>query len=183
LPMARDPGAQAVYCSAGMNLAGGAIARASGAWLPAFFHTHLAAPLAFGPYHLQLTPGQDLYLGGGSYMRPRDFMKLGQLMLDGGRWNGRQILSKAWVARTLEAHAGLHGPDDYGYGWHRLTYQSGGRSYSAFGAAGNGGQLLIVIPDCDLVVMIMAANYGDYRTWRVFRDEWPVEFLIPAARS
>jgi hypothetical protein len=29
----------------------------------------------------------------------------------------------------------------------------------------------------------MAANYGDYRTWRVFRDEWPVEFLIPAARS
>ena len=48
-PMARDPGAQAVYCSAGMNLVGGAIAQATGAWLPDFFHTHLAGPLASGP--------------------------------------------------------------------------------------------------------------------------------------
>ena len=95
-------------------------------------------------------------------------MKLGQLLLDGGRWNGRQMLSKEWVACTLEAHAGLHGPDDYGYGWHRATYRSGGQTYAAFQAAGNGGQLLLLIPDLDLVVMITAANYGDYRTWPAY---------------
>jgi CubicO group peptidase (beta-lactamase class C family) len=183
LPMARAPGAQAAYCSAGMHLVGGAIARATGAWLPDFFGARLAEPLSFGRYHLQLTPRHDLYLGGGSYMRPRDFLKLGQLMLAGGRWNGRQILSRAWVARTLEPHASLHAPDDYGYGWHRATYESGGRGYTAFQAAGNGGQLLIVIPDLDLAMMITAANYGDYGAWRVFRDEWPPEFVIPAARA
>ena len=181
LPMARDPGAQATYCSAGMHLVGGAIARATDAWLPDFFAARLAAPLAFGRYHLQLTPRQDLYLGGGSYMRPRDFLKLGQVMLDGGRWNGQQILSRAWVARTLAPHASLHGPNDYGYGWYRATYESGGRAYATYQAAGNGGQLLIVMPDLDLVMMITAANYGDYRAWRVFRDEWPPEFVIPAA--
>src|SRR5207237_1592708 len=40
LPLVRDPGEQAVYCSAGMNLLGGAVSNATHAWLPDFFHEH-----------------------------------------------------------------------------------------------------------------------------------------------
>ena len=74
LPMVREPGERAVYCSAGMNLLGGVISHATGEWLPDFFRDNIALPLDFGRYHLQLMPppNDNLYLGGGSYMRPRD---------------------------------------------------------------------------------------------------------------
>ncbi len=114
-------------------------------------------------------------------MRPRDLMKLGQVFLAGGHWNGKQIISKEWVERSLEPHS--HFPDhDYGYGWHLGEYKVGGRTYRRAEANGNGGQLVIIIPDLDMVVMFTAANYANYPTWARFRDELVPEFIIPAVR-
>ena len=114
-------------------------------------------------------------------MRPRDFMKLGQLFLAGGRWNGKEIISRGWVERSLQAHS--HFEDhDYGYSWHLGEYKVGGRSYRRAEAGGNGGQLVIIVPDLDLVVMFTAANYGNYATWSKFRDQLVPEFIIPAAK-
>jgi CubicO group peptidase (beta-lactamase class C family) len=153
-----------------MNLAGGVIGRATGTWTPQLFEEAFARPLQFGEHHLQLMPGKEMYLGGGSYFLPRDFLKLGQLFLNGGRWHGRRIVSAAWVQDATSAHSGLNAPNDYGYGWHLTTYRAHSVTYRAFEAQGNGGQLLVVVPRLKLVVQILAANYGDYMTWRTFRD-------------
>ncbi len=180
LPMVRDPGSQtAAYCSGGINMIGGFIIGATHRWIPELFDSALARPMQFGLYHLQLTPVGEMYLGGGSYFLPRDFLKLGQVALDDGVWNGQRVLAKAWVHDAVSPHSGLNAPNDYGYGWHLTRYRTASATYDAFEAQGNGGQFVIVVPRLRLVVGIMAANYGNHGTWGRFRDL--VERYIVAA--
>jgi len=181
LPMKHEPGEKGLYCSAVINLLGGIVANTTKQWLPDFFHAYYAAPLEIARYHMNLTPTGEGYMGGGLYMRPRDFMKLGQLYLAGGRWKGRQVVSQQWVERSVQAHSSLEQPNDYGYTWHLNEYKVGGKTYRAYNAGGNGGQLVIVIPDLDLVVMFTAGNYGDYMTWSKFGNELVPQYVIPAA--
>ncbi len=56
--------------------------------------------MKFGNYAWPLDPAGHPYGGGGARLLPRDFMKLGQLMLDGGTWEGHRILSRDFVKRA-----------------------------------------------------------------------------------
>jgi CubicO group peptidase (beta-lactamase class C family) len=79
--------------------------------------------------------------------------KLGQLYLDGGRWNGRQVVPTSWVqdsTRAQVATQGQGGMEAYGYQWWVTTV----RGHEAFAAVGFGGQLVEVVPDLRLVVVI-----------------------------
>jgi CubicO group peptidase (beta-lactamase class C family) len=188
LPMRRDPGGEhAIYCSADLNLVGGAVAAATGKWLPEFFDEHLARPLQFGPYHLNLTPTGEAYMGGGAYLRPRDQLKLGQLYLNGGMWNGHRVVSQEWVAESTAQHASFAPAMDietqhgYGYGWHMHQLKSGDRVYRDYGAGGNGGQIIIVLPELDLVVAINGGSYGEFRKWYRWEIELLPQYIIPAA--
>jgi CubicO group peptidase (beta-lactamase class C family) len=181
LPMAAAPGERYAYCSAGMNLAGGALGAAGGEWLPSAFHRLVAAPMGITRYHANLTPTGEMYFGGGMRMVPRDFLKFGQLYLDGGTWNGRRIVSAEWVAESTRRQTppGPGGGD--GWGWHLNEIRAGGRVFREYEANGNGGQLLMVLPELELAVVITAGNYNSYGVWRKFRDEWLPEHIIPAA--
>ena len=83
-----------------------------------------------------------------------DMAKIGQLMLDDGRWDGQQIVSTQWVTESTRAHVrteeGGFGGDNYGYHWWVTTADG----HDAFAAFGFGGQLIEVVPDLDLVVVI-----------------------------
>jgi CubicO group peptidase (beta-lactamase class C family) len=85
-----------------------------------------------------------------------DMAKIGQLMLDGGRWDGEQIVSTRWVAESTRAQVATgamgrdFGADDYGYHWWVTTADG----HDAFAAIGWGGQLIEVVPDLDLVVVV-----------------------------
>jgi hypothetical protein len=48
------------------------------------------------------------------HLRPRDVLKLGVLFANGGRWQGRQVISPSWVQASL---AELSHVDDTGYGY------------------------------------------------------------------
>src|SRR6185312_5893540 len=124
-PMVRDPGTKAVYCSASINLAGGAIAAATRSWLPLYFDRHVAQLLEMQRYALNLAPGGQWYLGGGAYVRPRDFLKIGQVYLNHGVWHGRQIVDPAWITKSWQARLPLSASDDYGYAWHLRSYTVG----------------------------------------------------------
>ena len=89
--MIRKPGERAVYCSCQPNLAGGVLARTTNRWLPDLIRDWIATPMQFGLYAIDLQPTGEAYGGGGARFLPRDFMKLGQVMLDHGRWRGKQI--------------------------------------------------------------------------------------------
>lgn len=181
LPMRAEPGAADIYCSAGMNLLGGAISKAAGQSLPAFFDEQIAAPLQMGHYQMNLSPTEHGYMGGGIRLRPRDFLKLGQTYLDGGTWNGQRIVSEDWVRASAAAHSSINTEDDYGYAWWRRSFQVEDRAIASYHAAGNGGQMLFVVPELELVVLFNAGNYNDGRTRGTFRDRYMQGAILPAA--
>jgi CubicO group peptidase (beta-lactamase class C family) len=188
LPMARDPGGdQAVYCSAGINLLGGIVRNATHTWLPEFFYENVAKPLQIKTYHWNLMPTGDGYAGGGLYLRPRDQLKLGQLYLNGGVWNGKRVIGKDWVERstTRQSTFGqtLGADHDYGYGWHLYHFDVGGHTYRAYAAGGNGGQIVMNIPDLDLVVGFTGGAYGEFPKWYKWQSELVPQFIIPAVAS
>lgn len=183
LPMAREPGTEGVYCTGGINLLGGIVSGSSGEWLPAFFHTRVAEPLQIRTYHMNLDPLERGYAGGGIYMRPRDFLKFGQMVLDGGTWNGRRMVSEDWIQRSLQSHAGVNRPDDYGYTWWLDDLPYAGGTVRAYSATGNGGQLLILVPELDLVVGMNGGNYGDFQTWIKWRDTLVPEYVLDAVTN
>jgi CubicO group peptidase (beta-lactamase class C family) len=179
LAVTREPGERGVYFTGGINLLGGIVENTTRIWLPDFLYERFAQPLGIRRYHLNLTPLGNAYMGGGIQMRPRDFLKFGQLFLDHGRWKGQQVVSERWVERATRPHSGINTAGDYGYAWWIRDYQVGGKAYHAFSAQGNGGQGLFVFPDLDLVVLSTGGNYSS-ETGTLFRDRLIPEFILPA---
>ncbi len=175
LPRLAAPGSTYSYCSAGMHMAGGVIARATGQWLPRLFDSALARPMAFGDYGINLAPSGDAYAGGGMRLRPRDLLKFGQLYLDGGRWGGQQLVPEAWVSTSTARVIDRADGSSDGYGWHRYEVTAGGRRYQTYEASGNGGQFLVVVPALRLAMVVTAGSYGQFAVWRKIREQ-----LVPA---
>jgi CubicO group peptidase (beta-lactamase class C family) len=178
--MVRAPGEKAVYGSANPNLLGGVLARKTGRWLPDLFHEFVAEPLGIEHYAMNLTPTGDAYMGGGVRLRPRDFMKVGQMMLDGGRWRGRQVVSTEWARKAtspLFELRGLH----YGYLWWVASYPYRGRTVQAFFAGGNGGQVVMGIPELDLVIAFYGGNYSDLVSY-VSQRVYVPQYILAAVR-
>jgi CubicO group peptidase (beta-lactamase class C family) len=195
LPMAHDPGTRYAYCSPAINLVGAALVTASHMWLPQLFDDTVARPLQWGRYYWDLMPNEEGYLGGGVFVRPRDMLKLGQTYLNGGVWNDRRIVSAAWVKDSTATHAvispettglstedfrNFYFPGEDGYAWHLATLHTATRDYRAYGASGNGGQLLVVVPELELVVGFTGGNYGQGLIWNGWRDHLIPERIIPA---
>jgi CubicO group peptidase (beta-lactamase class C family) len=133
--------------------------------------------MQFGEYAMWLMPPpvNEAYMAGGDYFRPRDFLKFGELFLEGGRWNGKPVIARSWLQTVTARRTKIEGETgEYGYGWHIYAYTSGGRIIRAIGAGGNGGQLLFVFPQLDMTVMITAANYNQFPVWRAY-----IEKLVP----
>jgi len=195
LPQAFEPGERYAYCSANLNLVGGALNAATGESLPELFDRTIARPLQFGPYYWNVMPNNEGYLGGGAYLRPRDLLKVGQMYIDGGVWRGRRIVSREWVERSTsprievspettglseEEFGNFYGRGVDGYAWHRNGVRVGDRVVEEYEANGNGGQLLIVVPEYDLVVVFTGANYMQGGIWSRWRDQFVGGVIIPA---
>jgi CubicO group peptidase (beta-lactamase class C family) len=114
VPMNANPGEQPVYCSADPNLLGDVLMHVTGRSLPELFQERIADPLQIKHYYLNLSPNGVPYMGGGIYWLPRDFMKLGQVMLNGGTWNGHRIVSSEWAHRATSPLENLR-KLQYGY--------------------------------------------------------------------
>jgi CubicO group peptidase (beta-lactamase class C family) len=181
-PLSAAPGDSFTYCTGGVNLVGGIVRNATKTWIPEFFDRYFARPLQMLTYHMNLTPTGEGYMGGGLHIRPRDELKLGQVYLNGGVWNGKRIVSRKWVKISTALHPmNARGTD--GYDWHLNDIKLGDRVFKEYDASGNGGQLLMVVPELDIVVMFTAANYGNFGVWRHFRDELLPQYILAAAKN
>ena len=161
LKMIHDPGEMPVYCSAGSNLVGGVISRAANQPSLMMFQKLLAEPLEIKRYHAIVLPTGDIGLTGGVRFLPRDFMKLGQVHISGGTWNGKRIYSEEWSDRATTSLCYLSGYKlNYGYLWWVTEYDYKGRKLKAYFASGNGGQIVMAIPELELVLAFYGGNYN-----------------------
>jgi len=181
VPMLTAPGDTIVYCSIEPNLAGGMLRKIAGEPLPEMFYRLVARPLQMHNYHLFLSPTGEAYGGGGHQFVPRDFLKLAQLMVNQGRWNGRQIMSRDWALKSGSALRNLSKIQQYGWLWNSVEYPYKGRTVRAFFAGGNGGQIFMGIPALDLVIGFTGGNYNDPSLFIPQRRFVP-DFILPAVR-
>ncbi|HEY0504508.1 MAG TPA: serine hydrolase [Lysobacter sp.] len=148
------------YCTAGAFLLGAIVEKASGQPLAAFARDTLERPLGIERSQWQSSSEGVGMGGGGTAYRSRDLAKLGQLVLDQGRWNGRQVLSQDWVRAMTTVHAQAREDADYGYLLWRFHYDVGGTRHDAWTMSGNGGNHIVVLPADRLVVVITRTRYG-----------------------
>ena len=166
-PMSAQPGERFLYSTALTHIMSGILSRASGRRLLELCRSHLFDPLGIGEVQWRQDPQGCDFGGAELFMTPRDMATFGLLYLNGGRWNGRQIVPAAWVAEsTRNQMQGVEADDGYGYWWWRdLTGDIGYR------ASGWGGQHIVVLPGLNAVV---AANFGDPDGLRRFFEGFDV---------
>ena len=169
------PGQEFFYNTGALTLLSAIMRKATGRPLDEFAHATLFESLGITAVEWSRVRG-DTDAGGGLRLRPRDMAKIGQLVLAGGRWNDRQVVSRAWIETSTAPK--LKATDDqlYGYLWWLGRSRLNGREVHWVGALGRGGQSIRIVPELDLVVVVTAGYYQDYSRqafqvqYGIFRD-------------
>jgi CubicO group peptidase (beta-lactamase class C family) len=168
-------GQEFFYNTGALTLLSAIVRKATGRTLDEFARATLFEPLGITGVEWIRVKG-DTDAGGGLRLRPRDMAKIGQLVLAGGRWNDRQIVSKAWIDASMTPRMDATSLFFYGYLWWLGRSLLNGREVHWAGALGRGGQSIRIVPELDLVVVVTAGYYQDYspRAFQVqsgiFRD-------------
>lgn len=160
LPIVGEPGVKWTYCGGATAILGRLIAKGTAEKLPAYARRVLFDPMGFGASEWAVGADGEPRAASGCRLLPRDMLKLGQLVLAGGAWQGRQIVPADWVKRITTPTVEIEGPRSYGYHWYIYDNTINGRRQHWIGGIGWGGQKLYVFPGADLVV---AMNCGNYR--------------------
>jgi CubicO group peptidase (beta-lactamase class C family) len=175
LPVTAPAGQEFFYNTGALALVSAIIRKATGRPLDEFARAALFEPLGITAVEWERYKG-DTDAGGGLRLRPRDMAKIGQLVLAGGRWNDRQIVSKAWIETSTALKLKATDNQSYGYLWWLGRSRHNKREVHWVGALGRGGQSIRIVPELDLVVAVTAGYYQDYSAqafqmqYGVFRD-------------
>jgi CubicO group peptidase (beta-lactamase class C family) len=159
-PVVAAPGERWTYGGGATALLGKLIAKGTGQSLEDYARAVLFDPLGIG--RTEWSKGRDGVASAASGLRmtPRDLARVGQLILNGGRWEGRSVVPPAWLETSLRVHATVDEFRRYGYHWYSGVAPSDAK-VRWIGAFGYGGQRLFVLPDLDIAVAITAGNYTD----------------------
>jgi len=153
-PMAAEPGTTFGYCSPGMHVLSGVLSRVTASSALEFARRELLGPLGIRDAEWPADAHGISHGWGDLHLHPRDMAKLGLLWLNGGRWEGKQIVPADWMRAASQAHSwgtGWAAGRGYGYGFWVDS------SRTIFAATGRGGQRIRVTPDKNLVVVLVGS--------------------------
>ena len=150
-PLVAEPGEAMLYSTGSSHLLSAILTKAAGIDSKSFAQQYLASPLGFSMSYWSQDP-QGIYFGGNNLeMTARQMLAFGELYLNGGQAEGRQIIPRQWIESSYQPHAESPRGQGryYGYGWW-LRDLAGLQVPVAWGY---GGQLIFVIKELDLVVV------------------------------
>lgn len=152
---AYEPGSRFFYNSINTYVLACIIEKVSGMGMDALLEEHLFRPMGIRNYYMEKGPQGTAKGGWGMYLTPVDMAKLGRLALQGGVWQGKQLISSAYLkaatARVVETSTAY---GDYDYGYHLWSARDG----SAYLLNGMLGQNVWVNPKTEMVVVCTAGN-------------------------
>jgi CubicO group peptidase (beta-lactamase class C family) len=164
------PGVSFAYNNHETELVGAILKKVTGKTVDVLAQENIFAPLGIMDVEWQKNPFSGLPM---SYMglslRPRDWAKIGQLVLNRGVWEGKQIVPASWVvqstAEQIKAedplqteHIRAEGPRSYGYQWWLGQSLDKDRPVQWIAAMGFNSQKTIIIPALDMVVVFNASR-------------------------
>jgi CubicO group peptidase (beta-lactamase class C family) len=189
---AHAPGTHWFYNNWDFNVAGVIYERATRTNLYEAFDSLIARPIGMEDYspgdgHVVLEPGNSRHPAHTFNISARDLARFGQLYLQNGRWNDKQVLPASWVRESTSPHSDFGNGTGYGYMWWTYAPGSLGDAYphlnrhELYMGRGTGGQGVWVIPAADLVIV----HRGDTENGRAVRgfDVWQIAERILAARE
>ncbi len=156
LPVVDESGKDFSYSNEAVALIPGIVLAASSKPLDIYLRDRLFKPLGILDYNWDRDAAGNIMAYGGLWLTPRDLARVGQLMLDSGRWEGKQVIPTAWVrACTSPARVDIR---DYGLLWwlYPAPKESAADS-GGFGGDGWLGQYLVVYPKQHLVAVRLHA--------------------------
>jgi CubicO group peptidase (beta-lactamase class C family) len=161
LPMAYQPGTSYNYNDGVPQLISYAIERRSGRSLAEYAREHLFEPLGILDWSWEGGKEGTTFGAFSLYLKPRDMAKIGQMLLQNGVWDGRQVVPADWIQLATQMHYEYRPYWVYGYYFWLSPFE--GPDF--FTASGHGGQRITVVPELKLVVVSTA--------WPYSKDEMP----------
>lgn len=182
LPLSVKPGEKFHYANSATHLLSAVITDASGMDTLTFAQKNLLEPLHFKNASWSADPKGYNMGYANMFLRPRDMAKFGCLYLNGGKWEGRQLIPREWVKESTKVQYDFNKEEDRGFenGYGFLWWISGETGYHMFSALGYGGQSIDVIPDLDLVVVITSLPDHTLSVNNVQRMELLEKYVIPS---
>ncbi|MBO0323894.1 serine hydrolase [Muricauda sp. CAU 1633] len=162
LPLVSEPGIHFNYNSGCSILLSGIIQNKTGLSAEQYAATNLFSKI--GIENWEWAHGADglTWTSGELYLKPIDMLKFGQLYINGGSWEGTQVISESWVENSTSKKIENTEYNDYAYHWWR--YSSSHYVYNhintedIYYAVGYGGQFIWIVPHLGLVVVSTAGN-------------------------
>ena len=175
LPMIEPPGSRFEYCSPGSHLLSAIIQETTGMSTLEFAREHLFGPLGIDAVWPE--DPQGINRGWGDlHMTPHDMARLGYLYLHNGQWGNQTIVSSQWISAATKKHSSPPAASSiYGYGFQWWLFTP-----NIYYANGRGGQMVIVVPEADVVAVTTGGLSGDEK--QKF-DEMLISFIIPSIKS
>ncbi|MCS0495254.1 beta-lactamase family protein [Ancylobacter sp. MQZ15Z-1] len=180
-PLVRTPGAAYRYNGGLTLLLATALERGSGRTIDALARDLLFAPLGIADVEWHRYDDGAANPVSGLRLVPRDVARLGELVLRGGRYAGRQVVPEGWIAESTAPQ--IHGEGLYFYGFHWWLGRSlvARREIRWIAGIGYGGQRLYIVPELDLVVAVTAGLYDEPVLQGMVGDVVLRRYALPAA--
>ncbi|WP_063994534.1 serine hydrolase domain-containing protein [Bradyrhizobium sp.] len=155
----RPPGVTFHYSNTETELVGAILKKVTGKAVDVLAQEEIFAPLGINDVEWLKSPFNGVAMSSeGLNLRPRDWAKIGQLVLNHGAWEGRQIVPASWVDQSTAEQIRTEGPLSYGYQWWLGRSLEGNREVQWVAAMGFNSQKTIIIPALDMVVVFNASR-------------------------
>ena len=178
-PVNVKPGTEFQYNSLNSYVLSAIVSARTEMTMEEYLRPRLFEPLGITRYLWETCPKGITKGGWGLFLCPEDMAKLGQLYLNRGVWNGKQIIPADWIqVSTTKQIDSIEGT--YGYGYQVWMEQRPG----SFEFNGMLGQNVIVYPDLDMVIVTCAGNNELFQNnvmLDIIRDAFPPEYQAPEA--
>ena len=154
------PGERFIYNSANPHLISAVISHLSGETLLAYAKRKLFEPLGIRNVAWGAGPESTTFGGGNLFLSAEELLRIGELCLARGRVNGKQLIPETWIDEMWKPYEEFLPGWKYGFYWylHDEIDSSSGRRFITYSAAGTGGQKLLLIPEIDLAMAVVATT-------------------------